>query len=111
MAAFVIPCQSDLPHFTFQCELDGITFEFEFRWNERSSDWFMILRDVDGNVLLGEQRVASNWALASRKRYDPAMPSGSLMCFDTSGQNLDPGLEDLGQRVQILYYSSVVDGE
>lgn len=111
MARFYLPCQSTLPHFQFQCELDSTTYQFEFRWNERTSDWFMSMYDVLGNLLLGEQRVAATNVLAWRKHYDPAMPPGTLICYDTAGNDEDPGFSDLGQRVQIVYYSVVEDGE
>ncbi len=32
-------------------------------------------------------------------------PPGLLMAYDTSGEGIDPGLTDLGQRVQLIYYT------
>lgn len=111
MAAFFLPCQSTLPHFTFQCDLDGVTYGFEFEWNERVGAWFMSIYDVNGTPLLSSLRVVVGFPLAARSRYMTAMPPGAFVATDTSGQNQDPGLSDLGNRVQILYFSTVEDGQ
>jgi hypothetical protein len=111
MAAFLLPCNSNLPDFTFQCELDAVTYQFHFRWDERELAWFMGILDVSGNALINGVRVVVGFPLAVRTRYNTAMPPGALIAFDTSGQDLDPGLTDLGSRVQILYYSVVEDGQ
>lgn len=110
MAAFTLPCASSLTDFSFQCELDSVTYGFRFRWNERVAAWFMDISDVAGNELVSGMRVVVGFPLAANTRYNAAMPPGALIASDTSGQDLDPGLGDLGGRVQILYYSVADDG-
>lgn len=110
MAAFFLPCKTDLTDFTFQTDLDGSTYSFRFRWNERLSAWFMDLSDVAGVALASGVRVVVGFPLVVRSRYNTAMPPGSLWASDTSSQDIDPGISDLGNRVQILYYSIAADG-
>lgn len=110
MAAFILPCSSNQPDFNFQCELDAVTYGFRFRWNEREQAWFMTLSDVAGNDLVGSVRVVVGFPLVARSRHLTGMPPGALIASDTSGQDLDPGLDELGGRVQLFYYSVVEDG-
>lgn len=102
--AVTLPLRSDLPHFDFQCELDGSTYGFEFWWNSRSETWTMSIFDAEGVALVRGVRVVVGFPLASRSR-DSGVPPGTFLAFDTSGKSEDPGLEDLGKRVLLLYFS------
>jgi hypothetical protein len=106
MTTVTLPCQSDLPHFVFQCDLDGQTYGFEFEWNERVSAWFGSLLDVAGNPLISGVRIVTAFPLFNARSVSATLPPGKFMAVDTSGQDRDPGLSDLGVRVQILYYGA-----
>lgn len=103
--ALRIPLQPGLPHYTIQAELDGTTFTFEFRWNARAAAWFMHLQDAEGVHLVSGVRVVVNWPLVSRYKGEE-LPAGTLMAIDTSGELEDPGLTDLGARVQLVYLTA-----
>lgn len=106
MAVFKLPLLADTgatPHYTFSCELDGVTYSFDFAWNDRDGSWFMQIGDSEENLLHGSMRVVLGQVFAGRDT-DPSLPPGMLIAKDTSGANLDPGLEDLGSRVEIWYW-------
>jgi hypothetical protein len=102
MSVIVLPTRRDLPHYTFEIDLDGKTFGFEFRWNTRDEAWRFSISDASGEVLLAGRKVVLGFPLIVRFR-DPRLPAGDLSAIDTSGQDKESGLEDLGSRVKLLY--------
>jgi hypothetical protein len=100
-----LPVVQEGPHFSFNCELDGVTYGFSFRWNDRDSAWFLDIADGGGTPMLSGIRVVINLLLlrAIRGVSGLALPPGDLIALDTTGQGLDAAFEDLGRRVQILY--------
>lgn len=104
--ATVLPTRTDAPFYDFEIDLDLRTFAFEFRWNERAGSWFMQIRDLAGNILLAGRRVVLDLPLLARFR-DPRLPDGELLVIDTTGQQREPGLDELGPdaRCKVLYFS------
>lgn len=94
------------PYFDLQVVLEGVTYTLEFRWNVRLGAWFMNIYDADGTtaILVGIRLVANYMLGAYNVGYGG--PPGGFAAFDTSGQGLDPGLEELGDRVQLIYYTA-----
>lgn len=87
--------------YDLSAQLDGQTFRFEFAWNARGGFWSFMLSAADGTPLL-RRRVVVGFPLTGRFT-DVRLPPGALVALDTSGKNEDPGLTDLGGRVQLLY--------
>lgn len=100
-----LPCRTDLPHYQFEAELDGTNYQLEFRWNDRAAAWFLEVRDSSGTPLLSGRRVCLN-SFTLRRFRGLGLPPGELLCYDTSGTNTDPGLNDLGGRVRLLYFTA-----
>lgn len=90
------------PDYRFRSELDGVTYTLELHWNARLEAWFLDVGDVDGNVLKHGIRVVVGWPLLFRA-VDEDLPPGDLMAIDTSGQDAEAALNDLGGRVQLVY--------
>lgn len=101
--AQVMPTRTDAPHYDFQVDLEGTTFKLEFRWNTRAEGWFFRLLDVDDNQILGFERVVLDFPLTSRYRFE-ALPPGEFFAVDTTASQVEPGLDELGGRVLLLYY-------
>jgi hypothetical protein len=97
--------RSDVPHFAFQVDLDGETYGFEFRWNERAAGYFFALYTSDGTPLLSGKRVVLGWPLL-RRYADGRLPAGDLVAYDTTNSDTEPALGDLGARVVMLYYTA-----
>lgn len=97
-----LPLFSDSPHFSYQVDLDATTYGFEFKWNARDASWYFNLADADGLPLLSGLRVVVRHLYLSRYRYF-GLPIGELEFVDSTDKDLEPGLEDLGQRVFFIY--------
>ena len=100
-----LPLRSDSAHFSFQIELEGTTFGFEFRWNGRDASWYFTLLDAEGTPLLAGLRVVVRHLYLWRYRYFN-LPKGELEFVDTTDADEEPGLTDLGTRVLGLYTPS-----
>jgi hypothetical protein len=103
--AFFIPISSDAANFDIQVTLEEVTYTLEFRWNVRLGAWFMNILDAEGVTMLrAGTRVVVNWPLnaygANRQ------PPGALVAVDTTQRGEDPGLDDLGERVQLIYVTT-----
>ena len=105
MSVFLLPTRSDLPHFDFFTELDGTKYGLEFKWNEREESWYMSILDSEGTAILSGRKVVVNWPLFSRFAV-AGLPPGNIIALDTAGTETNPGLTDLGDRVQIYYFDS-----
>lgn len=110
------PQTPPLPFFDVVASLDGVNYTLQFRWNERGmrllsdgteeeGSWFITVLDEPGQeVILGDVKLVVDWPLW-RVRADRT-PPGFLIAFDTSGEGIDPGLDDLGVRVVIDYITA-----
>jgi hypothetical protein len=90
--------------FSFQTELDGKVYGFDLHWNTRDEAWYLTILDSDDEVLLAGLKLVVSFPLISRFRsFD--LPPGELEAVDTNTTTaeVDPGLDDLGQRVLLIY--------
>ena len=100
MAILQIPTSTTDDLYKVAVTLEGQDYVFTFAWNYRSSVWEMTIDGVVSSVpvLIGVNLLASV-PLSTR-------PPGTLLAVDSSNQDLDPGLNDLGDRVSLLYEES-----
>jgi hypothetical protein len=98
------------PDTTQQCDLDGVTYAFRFRWSTRGACWHMDLHTVDNTPIVTSVRLVSGWPLLRRVRSS-LRPPGELFMIDTTGQDQDPTLEEFGTRYGLFYLeASGIDG-
>lgn len=103
----VIPLPTDLTNFDLQTLLDGVTYTLAFRWNIRAAAWFMDILNEDGDtVIVAGIKIVVDFPL-NLYRADRE-PPGILIAQDTLGSGVDPGLGELGDRVQLKYVSAVL---
>jgi hypothetical protein len=102
MATWVIPTRTDLEFYTEQVELGGVVYRLTFAWNLRDSAWYMSIADVDGVAIVSGIRIVVDYPLLNSVS-NADRPTGLLLAIDTSGAGLDPGLEDLGDRVLLMH--------
>lgn len=101
MATVIIPVSTH-PHHELQVKLDGVVYTLELRWNRRDSGWYLTVKDEADAVLVASRRLVCDWPIVGLREQPPVLP-GQLWVYDTSGEQLDPTLEDLGTRVLLLY--------
>lgn len=98
-----IPTTSDQPHYTQVTTLDGRDYVLTFEYNFRDLSWYLDVADQDEVVIAAGLRLVVDWDLLQRC-VDERRPPGILWCNDLSGAGLDPGPDDLGTRVELLYF-------
>lgn len=103
--AIILPTRTDSPLYTFGVELDGVTYLLTFRWNDREAAWFFDLADSDGDPLMSGRKVTIGTALLARFRT-PGLPPGELEAIDTTGAQVEAGFDELGARVQLVYFAA-----
>lgn len=103
-----IPVQP-YPLYTEQCELDGVTYSFRFRWSERASCWHMDLRTVDDVPIALSVRLVTGIPLL-RRVVKNERPPGELLVLDLVGQDGEcTTLEDFGSRFGLFYITLTED--
>lgn len=97
-----LPTRTDLARYSFDVDLDNLKFTFAFEWNDRDSGWYFSITDANANALLSGRRVVIGVPLIGIYR-DTRLPPGELVAIDTSSQDQEAGLTDLGERVKMIY--------
>ena len=103
--SLTIPLRQGLPYFSLQVQLEAVTYTLTFRWNDRQSAWFMDIANEDESTIYESGvRVVVGYPLAVNTAN--RQPPGVFIAIDTTKKDEDPGLNELGARVQLLYFSA-----
>lgn len=105
MAVLEIPTRSDIEAYSFTIDLEKVTYGFAFHFNARMGNWIFDILTSDGTPIYQGIPVYVN-QLPLARFPNPLLPPGNLMFIDTSGADLDPGEDDLGTRVLMIYIES-----
>jgi hypothetical protein len=100
-----IPVTSSAPLYEQRTTLDGQDYIFTFYYNARDFSWYFDIADQDGEAISAGVRVVVDWDLLKRV-VDARRPPGLLVANDLSGAGLDPGADDFGSRVELLYFEA-----
>jgi len=100
----IIPTSTreDVSSYTQRTALDGTEYVIAFDWNDREQHWYMDIADREGVAIATGIKVVCDWPLL-RRCVDGRAPAGAIIAIDQSGSGADPGLTDLGARVELLY--------
>lgn len=110
MAYITLPVRSDIPAYQFQIELEGTTYFFDFEWNERADCWTMDISNSDEVLLIAGIKLTCGFSLLEKFIID-GLPLGDFLLLDTTGKNLDPSANELGNRVLLMYRESTTVDE
>ncbi len=102
MPVQTIPARPDLTDYTFQVELDGGLYDLDILYNSRERLWYGTLRDVNGVDILSGFKMTLGTPV-TRLLTDRRRPPGEIVLFDTTGEGIDAGDQELGDRVLVLY--------
>lgn len=102
--AVILPCRTDINHYDMQVVLDGVAYTLEFHWSYREESWFLDVKTEAGDPIYVGQKVVIDWGLGRGRCRDPRFPPGLIIAVDSTSRDENPGLNDLGGRVQLLYY-------
>lgn len=104
MAINKIPTSTDAtqPWYKQNTKLGAREYILEFQWNQRNGRWYLSMYDQDESPIFHGKPLALGCDLLFGLT-DERLPAGQLFVRDTSGQGLEAGLTDLGDRV-VLYF-------
>lgn len=102
MANLQLPFDSEDTHYEFKTTLQGAVYTFEVRWNTREQAWYTTIKTEDEEIIVADCKIVADWFLFLRSR-DARLPPGLFATYDTSGRGQNPGINDLGTRVQVVY--------
>ena len=99
----LVPMPDDgYPNQSAQVQLGDTFYTVVWHWNARASVWYFSLSDTDGSAIVSGVRVVLNADLL-RGVSDARRPHGVLAVVDPAGRTTEPGLNDLGTRVKVVY--------
>lgn len=104
--ALLLPVDSSSTAYSFEAALDGTSFLFTVNWNERDLSWYISISDTDGINLIGDVRLAVGSELLHLVQDPVRKPQGAIVVYDTTADQIDPGRNDLGDRVRIGYLTA-----
>jgi len=96
----IIP-NSDFPAYIETLTLDGFVYVFGFTWNTREGAWFMSI-SRDDEPLLYNIKVVDAFSLIDRFT-NLLLPPGAIMTLDIENINRNPGRDELGSAVKLVY--------
>jgi hypothetical protein len=102
-----IHVQAGSPNTRQRVVLDGREYVLDLRWSQREERWYLDLYDAIGRLLAGSVKLVVNWPLLYKLRgLEDALPPGELFAISASAAPQDPGLDELGDSVQLVYADS-----
>lgn len=117
MAVLEIPTVNDgTPHYVTRTQLEGVDYQFTFRFGERRAAWVFDMSTLDGVAIVTGQLVLIGADLLRRSAV-PEKPPGILWAFNVTepaeGFRALPGLYDLGPggRCRLFYTESTTAAE
>ncbi len=108
MAMWVIPIDNAATNGAWSQTVDLANEEFklDFQWNSREGFWYFNLSDASESLIKAGIKIVTNFTLTSRIT-DIRKPAGNLIAIDTRETDgipaQDPGLEDLGVNVELIF--------
>lgn len=103
--AFTIPVTPGVPHLAVTTVLEGVAYGFEFRWSTREACFYANLLTAEGDLIYAGMKVVTGAPLFERCADERRFP-GRIFAMDTEGKGRSPGLEDLGDRVLLVYLTA-----
>lgn len=105
---YVILPTSDVPFYRLITALDGVDYQFEFQFNQRTSLWQFSIYSKEGTLLAPTISVVCRMSLLRRYRHVAGVPTGELVAIPYGDDDYPPGLDELGsgKRVELSYFSA-----
>lgn len=97
-----IPLRNDLPFYSFNITLTGVTYQLEFLYNVRSNRWIMNIYDSVGNQIISGITLLIDRNLIGQYRY-LNLPAGVFFVVDNTQQDEQPTLNSFG-TTHTMYY-------
>ena len=100
----VIPLIPSNPNYRVTTTIGGDPYIFDVLWNVRDGAWYFDLLNPDETPIAYGLKIVIGTSIGRRIKH-PLFQAGAFMAKDLSNQYLDAGLDDMGVRVQLRYYT------
>jgi len=92
--------------YSLRTRLNDLEYGFTFQWNIRQERWYMTIADAEDSNILASICVVCDFDFLRYGHHDARCPPGILIAYDLTGNNLPPGLKELGvdKRVRLTYH-------
>lgn len=97
-----LPFVPSIPFYRFSTALEGTVYVFDVRWNSRAEQWAFDVSEEDGTTIINGAVVVLGACMGRTSEHNLFM-AGAIVARDTSGEQVEATLDDLGTRVQIFY--------
>ena len=104
--AVTIPTFPSIPLYTMRTTIEGVEYRLLFDYVGREDRWYLSIADQDEVPLARGIKLVVNWPLLRRRHADPRLPPGELVVVDTTEHGGSPGLDELGESFELVYYSA-----
>src|SRR3990167_9719829 len=103
MASFRVPLTADTPYYEQATDLGETTYRLRLAYNSRSDSWTLGLRSAAGaDLVMGRRlRLAPGEDHVLRQYVGVDLPTARLTMPDLDASHIEPGREDLGERVEL----------
>lgn len=105
MALLEITTNSDSENYDFEIDLEGTVYTLEFAYNKRRDLWNMSIIDLSENILLASIPLLVDIPLTDQY-VNEELPPGRFILLDETGEQRDPGRNDLGETIKLFYEES-----
>lgn len=99
-----IPLVPTVPNYRVGTTLNGTNVILDIRWNTRDEAWYADISTEDGTVIAYGMKLVLG-ALIGGRVTSALFPPGYMIVSDLTGSGLDAGIDDMGDRVQVMFYS------
>lgn len=99
-----LPLVPTIPSYRVGTALADVQYILDVRWNERDAAWYLDVLAEDETPLRVGIRVVLGAMLGGRSVH-PGFPAGLMIAADLTDSGHDAGLDDLGARVVINFYT------
>jgi hypothetical protein len=101
-----LPLSSEIKNYTVRTELDGLAIVLDVRWNDADKSWYFDVLAEDGTTVLAQQIRVVLGVYLGRHKWVAPFTTGVLVAYDLSGKRIDAGIDDLGSRVVVRYFTN-----
>lgn len=99
-----LPVEPSIGDYTVGVTLDNRPYVLRMRWNSRDQAWFLDVLAENLKPIRTGIKVVLDAALG-RECTDPLYPQGVITASDTSNQDREATIDDMGVRVGLFYYN------
>jgi len=85
--------------------IDGAAYHFDARWNAAEGAWYLDILEEDETPIVNGAKLTVGTFLGARSTH-PIFNMSAFVAVDTGGRDADPGLDDLGARVEVRRYTA-----